>query len=248
MTTAKFTLVAVLIAGALSVPVIIQQQALSKARAEHEELEARLRDLPEPAAAMAPAPQADDSAQRNRGELDRLRIESVALRARLAELSVQVQKASIEASNAQALLAAKKAPFETLKPSESREVGQATPAALLQTFLYSMLHGDSNRIPQLVEFDPATDPSVMQKTLLELSRMSSQAAGAATNSGGLPKEIRLLDDQPAEANDHWLLLEEVDTNGVLSRERTKFRQTATGWKVLAGTNGEPVTEHLPSQP
>jgi hypothetical protein len=245
MTTAKFTLIAVLVAGALSVPVIIQQQSLSQARAEHVELEARLRDLPEPAATAAPVPQADESAQRNRGEVDRLRAESVAPRARLAELTDQVQKASIEASNARAALTAKKTAFETLKPSEAREAGQSTPAALLQTFLYSMLRGDTNRIPQLVEFDPATDPAVMQKTLQELSRMSSQASGMATN---LPKEIRLLEDQPAEANDHWLLIEEVDNNGVLSRERTKFRQTATGWKVLAGTNGEPVAEHFPSQP
>ena len=248
MTTTKFTLVAVLVAGALSVPVIIQQQALSLARAEHAELEARLRDLPEPATAATPVAQADDSAQRNRGELDRLRTESVALSARAAELTDQVQKASIEASNAQASLAAKKLAIgETVKPSEAREVGQATPAALLQTFLSSMLHGDSNRLSQLVEFDSATDPAIVQRTLQDLSRLSSQASGMVTNNG-LPKEIRLLEDQPAEANDHWLLIEEVDNNGTLSRERTKFRQTATGWKVVVGTNGEPVAEHLPNQP
>lgn len=249
MTKTRFAFAAVLVAGALATPLIVQQQALARARAENSALETRLRDLPAPSASTTPSANADDTAQRKRDELARLRAEAAALRTRISELAVQAQRAD----------AADHSPKvkgttigQTLKPREARDMGQNTPAALVETLLSSILHGDTNRLAQLMEFDPATDPAVAQRTWQELTEEAAKASAAGTN-GGLaqsgPLEVRLLEEQPAEDNDRWIVTEEVRNNGSVGpRERIKFRQTGTGWKMVLGTNGHPVVERIQDQP
>lgn len=248
MTTAKITVGVVLVAGALAIPIILQQQALRAARAEHAALEARLRGLPEPPASAPPGlAKTDDSAQRSREDLERLRLEVTTLKTRISEITVEVQQASVaQASNAAAAAAKKGAAIAgTLKPREARDVGQATPAAMLQTFLSSVMSGDTNRLVQLLEFDPATDPAIAQRVVYTLSQMGARSSDP---NAGLPEEIRAVEEQAGETNDHWLVTETVEKGGRLHRDRVKVRQTDAGWKVMVGSNGEPVTQSLPNQP
>jgi BMFP domain-containing protein YqiC len=240
---------AILIAGALSIPFIVQQQALARARAENAALKARLRDLPAPSARAAPPADADGAEQRRRDELDRLRAEAAALRTRISEFAVQAERADAADLSPKETGAAI---GETIKLPQARDVGQATPAALIQSFLSSLLQGNTNRLSQLVEIDPATDPEVLQETWQEMAQAATELAGEGTNAESDPIgpfEVRLLEEQPAEDNYRWVLTETARGNGsVDTPERIKIRQTTAGWKMVFGTNGEPVSETVGEQP
>jgi len=249
MAKTKFAIAAILVAGALSTPLIVQQQAITRARAENSALEARLRDLPTPSASTIPSANAEDAARRKRGELERLRAEAAALRTRISELAAQAQRA--DAANLSSKV--KGTPIgETVNWREARDVGQATPAAAIQTFVASIMQRDTNRLAQLVEFDPATDPAVMLRQWQEVAQAFAADFASETNAGfaqGGPKEVRLLEEQPAENNDHWIVTQDMrNDSSVGAPERIKFRQTEAGWKLVLGADGWPVTEPIQDQP
>jgi hypothetical protein len=249
LTKTKLAFAAILVAGALSTPLIVQQQALARARAENSALQARLRDLPAPSDLTALSVDAEDTAQRKRDELDRLRAEAAALKSRISELAVQTQRAGPAKLSPKETVTAI---GETVKLPQARDVGQATPAALIQSFLSSLLQGNTNRLAQLVEIDPATEPEVLQEKWQEMAQAASELAAEGTNAeSGLigSLEFRLLEEQPAEDNYRWVLTETVRGNGSADTpERIKLRQTGAGWKIVLGTNGEPVSETIGDQP
>jgi hypothetical protein len=247
--TTRLAFTAILIAGALSIPFIVQQKALARARAENSALQARLRDLPAPSAPLATSGDANDITQHKRDELARLRVEAATLTSHISELTFQAQRAGLAnlPLKPQGTIIG-----EIVKVREARDVGQATPAALVQTFVSSMLQGDTNRLAQLMEFDPTTDPAVMRETWEAFAQAAAEACAEGTNAAAVPSgvlEVRLLEDQPAENNDRWVLTEEVRNDGSVGPpERIKLRQTGAGWKMVLGTNGEPVSETIGDQP
>jgi ketosteroid isomerase-like protein len=72
------------------------------------------------------------------------------------------------------------------------------------------------------------------------------ASGIVTNG---PLEVRILANQVAENGDQWLVTAETHTDGTTGKtERIRIRWTNTGWRLVIGTNGEPVHETIESQP
>jgi hypothetical protein len=247
MTETRITIGAALSAGILVVALVMQQQRLASARAEQTELQARLRDL---AAQNVPAtlqpPDASDIAARDRADLERLRAEAAALRAKIAEFSAQAQQvaAALPGHTPEG-----KTVEEVLRFRDPRDAGQATPEATIQTMLWAMLHGDTNRWSQIIVLDAGGDDVLLQKALEKFGKESADMR-SDDKAAFLEKfEIHLVEEQPATNNDRWLVGETLQEDGTReSGNRILFRPTDTGWRCVINTNGDPVEEPIPGQP
>jgi len=247
MTKAKIAIGTALLAGILATPLLIQQQALATARAEQSELQARLRDLPaQTAPATRPAPGTIDIAARDRADLERLRLEAPALRAKIAEFSAQAQQ--LAAANPWHKPDGK-ALGEVLRPRDMRDAGQATPEATMQTFLWAMLQGDTNRIRQLIVLDAGGDDPTLQKALEKILQESADMRCADKAADMDKLEVHLLEEQPATDNDRWVVGETLQGDGTLrGRTRILLRPTDTGWRCVVNSDGSPVEEPITDQP
>jgi RNA polymerase sigma factor (sigma-70 family) len=247
MTKAKIAIGAALLAGILATPLILQQHTLAMARADQSDLQARLRHLPALAARPAPPPAGMiDIAARDRADLERLRLEVPALRSKIAEFSAQAEQ----------LAAAKpwhkpggKELAEVLRPHETRDAGQATPEAAMQTFLWAMMQGDTNRISQLIVLDAGGDDPTLQKALERILKESADMR-SDDNAAQLDKiEVHLLEVQSATNNDRWVVGQTLqEDSNTRNLERILLRPTDTGWRCVVKTNGDPVEETIPDQP
>jgi len=59
-------------------------------------------------------------------------------------------------------------------------------------------------------------------------------------------EIHLLEDQPGDNNDRWIVTEKLG----IDQEPTRvlLRSTDTGWKCVIDSNGAPVDEPVRTEP
>jgi hypothetical protein len=255
MTKARLIISGFVVGAALSILLLLQQWAIGRARAEQSALRARQQELTGhgvPAAQPELPLAAIDAARRDRVDLERLRRETASLRGRIFELSAQAKQLA-EAQRA----AAAKVPKNisgtplgaTIAVADARDVGQATPAALVQSWVWAMTHGDTNRMAQLMSLGSDTDTGKIQKLFDEVSKTLAEGGLAAQLEKLASTEIRLLDQQPAGEGDLWLVTEERTSNGGTNTpDRVRIRLTDTGWRLLIGTNGEPVTEKVDIQP
>ena len=251
MTKAKIAISAALLAGILATPLLIQQQVLATARAEQSDWQARLRNLPAQAVSPAgPVSGLIDFAARDRADLERLRLEAPALRARLAELTAQAQQLAAahpwHKPDGNTL-------GDVLRPRDVRDAGQATPEATMQTFLWAMLQGDTNRIPQLLVFEAGGDGQQIQeklgKVLQELAKESADMRSDADADATDHLAVHLLEEQPGQNDDRWVLTETTESDGTVEApRRILLRPTDMGWKWVVGTNGNPVEEPITDQP
>ncbi|MGD0412738.1 MAG: hypothetical protein ABSC18_13675, partial [Verrucomicrobiota bacterium] len=139
---------------------------------------------------------------------------------------------------------------DVLRLRSARVAGQATPEAAIQTFLCAMFQGDTNRIAQLLVVDPGADGQHVQKPLQEvLEEFASESAKMRNDDKADELEVHLLEEQPGENNDRWVLMDmdTMQSNGRSRTMRILLRPTDTGWGWALGTNGEPVEEVLPDQ-
>jgi RNA polymerase sigma factor (sigma-70 family) len=250
MTNTKLVVGGVLVAAALATPLLVQQQAIAKVRAEQTVLLVRQQQAaiqPESASPSAAQRAAGDSAQRDWADLERLRRETGALQARTSELAIQallVAQARRPPATTPGHNPNSTPIGETVQLADARDVGQATPAALVQTFLWAAAQGDTNRLVQLFAGAAGTDAAAVQRAMAEWIPQIAAETAKGTNAS-MPAEIRLLEDQPAENNDRWILTEAVKADGTLdSRDLVRVHLTDTGWRMLIGTNGLPVSERL----
>jgi len=235
-----------LVAGMLAALLIVQQQALTTARAEQSELQARLRDLPaQPVQPAGQVPGAIDMAARDRADLGRLRVEAAALRAKIADYSAQAQQlaATIPGHKPGGIPLG-----NALRAHDACDAGQATPAAALQTLLWAMLQGDTNRITQLLVSDPGLDTQLFQKALDDLLRESAGMRGNDHAAVSENMEVQFLEEQPGENNDRWVVMESTRMNGTARRVRVLFRPTDSGWRQVIDNNGDIVEQPIPDQP
>jgi len=242
MTKTQIAIGAALLAGILSTPLIIQQQALATARAEQSELQARLRDLPaQPVQPARQVPGTIDIAARDRADLARLRLEVPALRSKIAEFSAQAQQvAAASPWHKPGGIAL----GDVLRLRDARDAGQATPAATIQTMMWAMLQGDTNRITQLVVVEDGADVERVKKTLDELAH-KADGLRSDDHAAEIEKvEQLLLEEQPGQNDDRWMVSQAMQE----PVSRVLFRQTDTGWRLVIGTNGVPVGEPITDQP
>jgi hypothetical protein len=246
---------ATLIAGSLATLLIIQQQSLASARAEQMDLQAQLHKIP-----TAPGPPRGrlDLAAWDRADLERLRREALELRSRIAELLAQARRL-VTAS-----------PWhqpggvyldEVLRLADAGDAGQATPTAAMQTFLWALTHGDTNRFAQLMIIEAGADVQRLQAGMLKEVEKASDLFSYNTNVQ--KSELLLLEEQPAENNDLWIVTEKNGPNdlavAVMDLEgletvlvpqpgetgRILLRPTGEGWKFVVSTNGFLVQETIP---
>jgi RNA polymerase sigma factor (sigma-70 family) len=243
MTNTKIAFGTALLAVLLAAPLIIQQQALAVARAEQSDLQGRLRDLPGPVPATRQTSGLFDSTTRDRADLERLRREASALGAKIAECTAQAQR----------LLAASPAhkpgsvPLgKVLRMGELRDAGQNTPEATMETFLWAMLHGDTNRIGQLLsvrEVDSLHNQEVLENLLGKFTKESSQMRNDVEAGGMDNFVVQVLEKYPGQNDDQWIVTETVvQKNEAATTRRILLCPTDTGWKWAVGANGEPIEE------
>jgi RNA polymerase sigma factor (sigma-70 family) len=242
MTKTKIAIGTALMAGILAAPLLIQQHALAAARAEQSRLRARLRDLPaQTGHATKQTPDTFDAVARDRADLERLRHETPALRAKIAEFSAQAQQvAAASPWHKPGGIAL----GDVLRLRDARDAGQATPAATIQTMMWAMLQGDTNRITQLVVVEDGADVERVKKTLDELAH-KADGLRSDDHAAEIEKvEQLLLEEQPGQNDDRWMVSQAMQE----PVSRVLFRQTDTGWRLVIGTNGVPVGEPITDQP
>ena len=243
----KIAVAATLLAGILAALLLAQQKALNGARAEQMRLQAHLQDL---SAASGSAPGIFDGTERDRADLERLRREARELRSRIAELLAQARRL-VTAS-----------PWhepdgvyldEVLRLADAGDAGQATPTAAMQTFLWALTHGDTNRFAQLTTIEAGADVQQVQEKMLKEVQRASVDFTWDTNMQ--KSEFLLLEEQPAENGDQWIVtakngpsdlaamvrdiegLEDFIMPDPGQTGRMLLRPTDTGWQFVITTNG-----------
>jgi RNA polymerase sigma factor (sigma-70 family) len=248
MTKTKIAISAALLVGLVSTPLIIQQQALAAARAEQTELQARLRDLPAQTAQPTRQPGTIDIAARDRADLERLRVEAAALRDKIAQFSAQAQQL------ASAIPGHKPGgtPLgEILRARDARDVGQATPAATMQTAVWCILQGDTNRLAHLMVMESGADVDEFHSFLEQMAEKAhiDQSTTNGTKAEDIEDlEFHFLEQQPGQNNDRWIIMQIIKKDGTAESKRDLLRPTDTGWKWVVGTDGDPVDEDIADQP
>jgi hypothetical protein len=238
-TMTKLVIGATILAALMASLLLLQQQALARARAEQAEL---LNRVPDPPPVVQPPDSVAASGNNppaELAELEALRRETSELRQRISQFSTQ----ALAIASASASPRTNDLPvLETVRTSEARDSGQATPAALIQTFLWAISHGETNRIPQLLEFESGLNSEEAQRFLDAMVR----ELGKAGAQGDGPMEVRVLAESSAGGNDRWITTQDLRREGTWREpEKVRFRLTDGGWKLLVGTNGEPVSERQP---
>ena len=245
----KIVIGATLLAGILAALLIAQQQSLATARAEQLGLQAQLHKTP---TMPYPASGEIDITARDRADLERLRREAMELRSRIAELLAQARQ----------LVAA--SPWhkpggvyldKVLRLGDAGDAGQGTPVAAMQTLIWTLTHGDTNRFAQLMAaIEAGADvQKVRQKMLDEVQRAGADFAWYTNMQRS---EFLLLEEQPAENGDQWIVTAKngpSDLVAAMVRDiegledfimpdpgqtgRILLRPSDTGWQFVITTNG-----------
>ena len=203
------------------------------------------RDLPAQTVQPTRQPAAMDIVARDRADLERLRVEAAALRAKIAEFSAQAQQLAAASSWHK--------PGGTplsyvLRLRDMRDAGQATPEATIQSLLSAMRQGDTNRLGQLLVVDGAGDALTLQKALEKLAKVSSDIHSDPGAPDMDKMEVYLLEEQAATNNDRWGVGETLLDGTFLAANRILFRPTETGWRAVINTNGDTVEQQIEIQP
>jgi RNA polymerase sigma factor (sigma-70 family) len=238
----------ILLAGVIAAPLIMQQQALAAARAEQSELQARLLNPAQTVRPTGQIPGTIDMAVRDRADLESLRVESAALQAKITEFSAQAQQLAAASSWHKP----GGIPLgQIIRARDARDVGQATPAATMQTAVWCLSQGDTNRLAHLMVMESGADVDEFQSFL---EQMAEQAHVKQSSTNGAKAEdiedleLHLLEQQPGQNNDQWIILQVMTKDGTAGSKRDLLRPTDTGWKWVVGTDGDPVDEDITDQP
>jgi hypothetical protein len=135
--------------------------------------------------------------------------------------------------------AAETARFQNVSLAGARNVGQRTPADMVQTFIWALVNGDTNQVMQLVECD--AEPQVEKILAPTFALIKEQLTGAVNDYGCTGFQVQ--GDQPTENDDRWMRVDLISTNGPIGDPGLfRIRQTAAGWKLLISAQGMPVTQ------
>ena len=237
MSKPKLVLVSVAAVAAISTPVLLQERAIAAARAEQRGLLASGLTTVEPEPLGHPTEDVG-SIPSQKEELERLRKQALALHARADELRAQSQALAPAGSRKSRATPA----LASFSFSDAHDAGQNTPADFLQTYLWACSHGDTNRIMQLMTFEPATDMDKVRRAMEDIRKEMESGSGALLAQS--PGEIRLVEEQPANNNDRWITIGIEMKDGREDLSRTLLRHTPMGWAVVVQTNGVPVSSHV----
>jgi RNA polymerase sigma factor (sigma-70 family) len=243
MSKPKLVLGAIAAAAAVATPMMIQERAIARAKADRAELAAN-GGFEKAEAHVSRTPMTAENPATQSGELERLRNEIASLQKRKSELTAQAQAMAASRSGGR--------PSRTVQAlaefsmRDLKDVGENTPADFLETWMYAALHGDTNRVMQLMAIQPGTDMQKLQRGMEDLKKEAEKGPEALLKDA--PTELRVLEEQPAENNDRWVVVEAMTDNGRDDRQKLLLRPTPQGWRIVVETNGDPVTGRVTADP
>ncbi len=224
------------VAAAVATPLVWQENVIAKNRDENRALAARIESFAqvraEPTQPVAAPATGDDAAgAREREDLERLRNEVAALRAQLQ----QARAARLAAGSS--IVSVGKSPLAT-KPGyisiqDAREVGNATPEALFQSFLWAFRTGDTNRIIALGDWSAEGGREEIEKMAREVSKaMASAEFEKESKDLGfrIVRQIQLEDGDSA-------VVMEVGKGADSNRMAMRARRTGNEWRLVMGKGG-----------
>jgi hypothetical protein len=225
----------------VTVPVVWQEYAIARTRQENREQAAAFEQLRgQPEAGTVPA-QADREARQarkerqERADLDRLRTEAPALRARLEE--ARARAAGLVAARAANKSGAQSAPppgFTSL--SEARDAGSATATAMFQSIVLALATADTNRIIQLSTWSSNGAQETMGRAL---AAIAAEAAG----DGFSNIAFRVVREAPLPNGD-VAVVTAIWQNGQQGRQAFRARRIGAEWRQVVGDDGNPETVDL----
>jgi len=229
MAKGKLIIVAIVAFAAVTAPLILQQRVRAAARAELVHVQNSNRGETQTASAPVQSPSAApaNNSQADAPDIQRLRNE-VASQDRTAEESLQTNHST---RNKAPAAEDKSQAGEWLDiAGVARDVGQATPAALLQTYAWAATRGDTNHIAHLFAIGAETDLPRMQRLLEEIREHASVGREAVESAA----TYRIFEETPVEKDDHWVRTDLYFVDGKIERIRTRIRLTDSGWKLILG--------------
>jgi len=244
MAKPKIVLGALAAIAAISAPVLMQERAIARAKAERAELVANGpsgQTVVQAPRILATA----EMAGTERNELKRLRSEVAALRTRMSELSTQAQALAVVRMGSRPVRTTQ--PLAEFSMRDLKDVGENTPVDFLQTWMWAVLNGDTNRVMQLMALQPGTDMQRVQRAMEDLKKETEKGPEAMLEKGPLGG-FRVLEEQSADNNDKWIVVEAMTNDGREDQQKLLLRPTPNGWRMVMGTDGEPVMGRMTADP
>ncbi len=235
-----------LLGATIALLLLRQQTALVAEQAEQARLLSQQHGSTVPADAVrGEGLRSDEEVMRDRLELERLRSESTKLRAQITEAKERAQASAGARPGPNSAIAVA---TDVIRRTEVHDAGQGTPAALVQTAMWAVLHGDTNRLYELMAFDAGIDAEKLQQQMRSIRDEFEREGPLSLMTNG-PAEVRILREQLGDNNDHWIVTSETHSDGSTGKpERVRIRWTDTGWRLVIGRDGLPISESVEEQP
>jgi RNA polymerase sigma factor (sigma-70 family) len=238
MTHAKVKLaVAAAVAATVVTPVIWQENAIARVRADNRALAAKLEASDQTVAApAAPAATVEaDSGDRDGPELERLRNEVGSLRNQLEK----AQAARLAAASAPSTPEKNRpAPMPGLVSlNDARNVGAATPEALFQTFVWAMRNADTNRMIELGDWSAEGARAQAEEMLSEFPKL---IASGELEREAADKGFRLVRQVSLPDGDTAVVMDMVDMHGEtrdVHRMAARVRRVGSEWRIVMDKQG-----------
>lgn len=247
MTKLKAAGIALLCAG-LATPIVLQQQANGRLRAELESL--RSQKMEASARAMASAPVEVDSNELERlraehAELMRLRAQAAAYRQGQSELTNALNEVArlnslVKAARPRAT-ESEPAPLAAgLKPvAEFQNMGRSRPSHTFETVLWASASQDTNTIAGSITFDDesrpkasailANAPESVRNQFSSVEQMVAHVMMGATPVLGM----RIVDEEPISPEEFRLVSEWQYKDGRVQPNSWRFRESPQGeWQMV----------------
>jgi hypothetical protein len=238
MTHAKVKLaVAAAVAATVVTPVVWQENAIARVRADNRALAAKLEAGDQTVAApAAPAATVEaDSGDRDGAELERLRNEVGSLRNQLE----QARAARLAAASAPSTSEkSRPAPMPGLVSlNDARNVGAATPEALFQTFVWAMRNADTNRMIELGDWSAEGARAQAEEMLSEFPKL---IASGELEREAADKGFRLVRQVSLPDGDTAVVMDMVDMHGEtrdVHRMAARVRRVGSEWRIVMDKQG-----------
>jgi hypothetical protein len=230
---AKFA-AAVAIGAVVTTPLVWQENALAKVRAQNRALAAQIDSQDQvraPSAGAVALPNVGEG-DRDREDLDRLRKEVAAVRSQLQE--ARTARLAAAGAGRSAGRSAFAPPPGAIPLQDARDVGTATGTDLVQTFFWAMFTVNTNRLFEIGDW--SAEGAV--KEFEELMRTAGRAIEEMKTRPLIELAFRPVREIPLPDGDTAVVFEEFsgDDN---STHRTAFRVRRSGneWRMVIGKGG-----------
>jgi hypothetical protein len=232
MASMKAKLAAAIAIGAVvATPLVWQETAIAKIRAENRALAAKdSADQQVTPVVQANPSLATGETNSDRADLERLRNEVAALRSQLQQTREARQAATSKVGSERAAVAL---PPGMLTFESVRDVGTATSAELIQTFFWAMFTANTNRIWEIGDW--STEGA--DKEFANLVRDATKAAAEISSD---PRRYQVgfqpTREVPLENGDVALVVE-ANEGGKTDRTAFRIRRVGNEWRMVMGKGG-----------